>query len=141
MEISKDFLEQLHSVDQTLGAWFDKDHDTLNVWSDRAGKKDLVLQLKREFGELYSEMKYRCVAKLREMDIWKLYGGAKEYERALRLSEESHREKKKKEWTHKRGELFKENKRMIREAMENAKSGRLQEGTGLHQDKNYIVRP
>ena len=105
MDFSKEFLERLRLVDQTLDAFYDYSQDSICVWSTRAGKKDLVLIEKREYGELYRELEHRILDKLKENDIWKKYGDAKTYERILQDKEDLHRMKAKLEWEEKRKRL------------------------------------
>lgn len=138
MDFSKDFLEKLKLVDQTLDAFFDYGQDSICVWSTRAGQKDSVLVMKREHGELYRELEHRALTKLRENDIWKKYGDAKSYNRILEEKEEAYKKKAKAEYEAKRMTIWKEHKREIRDAMENAKSGILS-GKGKVQDKNWVA--
>jgi hypothetical protein len=141
LELSKSFLDRLKAHDQTLNAWFDGREDSINVWSERSGIKDLILSEKRQYAENYHELEQRILSKLRDMDVWKRFDNPRQYDDYLDQQEKEYREKKKKEFEEKRMRLFKDNKKRIRHAMENAKSGRLHSGEGMVQDKNYIVRP
>ena len=137
MEFSKQFLEKLKGVDQTLDAFFDYSQDSVCVWSTREGKKDLAFVLKREYGELYRELEMRVIQKLHESDTWRKYGDAKTYNRILEEKEDAHRAKAKKDYEAKRMTIWKQHKREIRDAMENAKSGVLS-GSGKAQDRGWI---
>lgn len=138
MQPSEGFLQKLVGVDKTLGAWFDNSDGVLNVFSDRVGSKDLVLSLSMVEHESFNDLQERVLIRLREMDVWKQFGGAKEYEKHLVHAEESYRAQKKKEYEDKRKRMFKEDSHLIHDAVENARRGKFKEtDSGLIKTKRF----
>lgn len=135
--LTKEFLLSLTAFDKTLDGVFDQDQDSVHIFSNRGGEKELVLSLKRDYAEGYEACSRRALARLHEMDIWRKYGDGKSYDKYLDEKEKDHRVKKKKEYKEKRERLFKEHATEIRHAIKNAQSGKFAEGSGLHQDKKF----
>lgn len=137
MQLSKEFLSTLTAFDRTLDGVFDIEQDSVLLWSSRAGSKDLVLSLKRDYAESYEACSRRALAKLHEMDVWKKFGSANNLDDHLDKMEKEYRAKKKEEYQEKRKLLFKEHATEIKDAIKNANSG-VFSGKAKHKTKKYI---
>ncbi len=137
MQLSQEFLSSLTAFDKTLDGVFDIEQDAVHVFSSRAGEKDLVLTLKRDYGEPYQACARRALNKLHEMDIWKKYGDGKSYDSYLDNKEKTYRDQKKKEYKEKRERLFKEHQTEISDAIKNANAG-VFSGKAKYKTKRYV---
>lgn len=141
MELSEWFLTGLTDYDSSLSAVFDDREDEIHLFYRKSGLRSLAYSVKRQNGELYPELQRRILKELPLKDILKRHGSGKAYDDFLEEEDRKRRATAQKKLDDDRMARIKEDKWLIRSAIENAKAGRFTEKEAVKIERPQIFVP
>lgn len=124
MELAEWFLVGLKQYDERLSAIFDDHQGEIHLYYTKSGQKSLAYSDSRQHAELYPEWQRRILKELPLKDVLKRHGSGEAYDDYLDKMDRERRESKQRQLDDDRMQKMKDDKWLIKGALENAAAGR-----------------